>query len=483
VVVTLKRHNGDDIRSMWQVIANTPRDDWIDFTIIYDGKVAAAKAVRMFTNVNGYSESLSLVRKGRKMAARLKVPPYSPLRFYFVGEGIVEVSSIYDVIFATGAKGTPRRMNEIHVADSFVAPDVEVDPWDTFNGWTPTEKPKKKEEEIFWEYEIPRVPTGDEFESLFARDWREIQLNDVVPQASDRKDVKTILYQYWNDLQQIFRAYSCLKIPISFMDQSTFSLLIAKLKIYTKKFTVSNVSQIFVRVNVDEDYGSDEELDGVDLKRGMQISSDPDNPSNQFIRSEFLEALVRISLVKWRKIGVGEGFKRLIEEHILPKQKSLLEGFIRLRREMDTLEVKRAFNPFLRSLFTKCFLPIAMLDEGMKPEEDRKDDVATASMSIDEYTSWLKDIELFGKGSELKRREAYKAYCMPIEPQFNGELMSEDSEMQWPEFLEMLYRIAPCIYPKEKTVIEALTKLLKFLVGKKGVMVKKKVTLKFGNTL
>eukprot|EP00469_Lotharella_globosa_P016289 CAMPEP_0167818110 /NCGR_PEP_ID=MMETSP0112_2-20121227/4612_1 /TAXON_ID=91324 /ORGANISM="Lotharella globosa, Strain CCCM811" /LENGTH=596 /DNA_ID=CAMNT_0007718037 /DNA_START=300 /DNA_END=2090 /DNA_ORIENTATION=- len=488
VVIRRKKHDADE-KTFWELNAKTPSESFVSVTIIYDGK---GSEVVMYGMHDHYREPIELKRKGRHMVAELKLPPHASYKFYFSGQGVSEVSRKYEIISAEGRDGEPRLMNRIRVVPNKKNKEREPSPWELLKGSNQPkpassvktveieESEEEEEEEVLWDMVISHPAVGSEFESLFLRDWREVQLNDVVPSPELRKEVKEVMRKHWVPLSQLFRAYSFLKEPVRHMDQSSFALMIGKLKIYekTKKggFSVSHVSQVFARVNVEEDYGSDEEQEGIDTKAGLKLVEDDNNPDNLFVRSEFLEALVRIAIIKWKKEPPQDSFAKLVEKYLLKSEAKTLGEIKAIRAEMATEEVQNAISPYLRSLFLQAFLPVAMLDEQNKHADNRKSDILTASISLEEYIAWLRNIQLIGPKGKLKRREAFKAYCMPLEPQFDGE--KEDSEMQWAEYLEMLCRIAPIVC-QAPTKPESIKKLCIMLVGKGGLMAhKRKIKLR-----
>jgi len=456
--------------SLWYLIATVPKKDWVAVEIFYDEKVAVYEGVYVRTTLDFFQEPIALTNRSRNLWSTIVMcPPDATLHFYFEGHGTKGTVARYRRVDGRWRNRKRKKMNRLKVGKK---EGVDDSPWAAFHNSHKAEKVvvQVKEDNIndikLWEYKIPTLPFGKDLDLLFQKDWREVQLNDVVPDPQERRDIRDVMLTHWIALQQIFRGYCCGRQPIHVMDQNAFSRMIGGLKIYTKHFSVSHVSQIFVRVNIEEDYGSDEEAVGVDLKTGMNMLDDDDNPDNAFIRSEYLEALVRVAIVKWPKKKPSEAFRELVEKHILVREKRQLDEYVEIRDLMDDIKVKQAFAPCLQRIFEWVFLPVTMLDEECKAAKNRREDVDDASLSLEELFSFHNELGLV-KDHGLKVREAFKAYAMPIEPHVvDGE---EDTEMQWPHFLEMLVRIALAM-SSHNDKPKAVGEFLKSFIGKKGIV-------------
>eukprot|EP00469_Lotharella_globosa_P016059 CAMPEP_0167820530 /NCGR_PEP_ID=MMETSP0112_2-20121227/6156_1 /TAXON_ID=91324 /ORGANISM="Lotharella globosa, Strain CCCM811" /LENGTH=669 /DNA_ID=CAMNT_0007721125 /DNA_START=246 /DNA_END=2255 /DNA_ORIENTATION=+ len=500
LTVILKRlSKSEHFTGMWHLQATSPESTWCDVDIYYDGGLGSNQIVNLFSNLNSFTKPITMRydKKTGKTIARVRVPPQAKLRFFFQGqngertvEGEVKVNNVikkYDIVEnARWRNGQYRTMNEILVEakkedEGKEDRSAKMHLVKLERKARPVQKEimehKKVEEDEMpdlWGYQIVGVPSGQDLEDLFQKDWREVQLNDVIPDPEERRGIRQVMMTHWIALQQIFRAYCCRKKPVLHLDNNAFSMMIGKLRIYDKKnLTVSTVSQIFIRVNIEEDYGSDEDIVGTGGQEGMQIVEDEDNPDNLFIRSEFLEALVRVAIARWPKREPREAYRILLEKYLLRSEEEILREMRTPRELMALAEIKNVFSPYLKRLYKLVFFPVSMMDEEHKHKENRRDDVATASISFDEFQIWLK-ATMFVEKHNLKLRDAFKCYCYPTEPRFTGGI--EDTEMRWPHFLEMLVRLAPCVCPAGG-LVPSLANFLELLMGKEGIIASKNYKL------
>eukprot|EP00466_Bigelowiella_natans_P010451 jgi/Bigna1/130890/aug1.12_g5598 len=492
--------------TIWYLAATVPRKEWVELEITYNEK--AFEAVSCYTNLDFFAKPNAMAMRKRGLwAVKVLAPAEARVHFFFKGRGVKTVINKYAKARARFRGRKLKKVNEIVAKKQ--AKKHKESPWDEYQKRQTYTDPNSStdqeyasdtgsggdEEEVDWKFDIPECPQGAHLAALLQKDWREseyrnfdrpwlsydslavmmqMQLNDVVPQPGDRKEIRKVLEKFWNPLQQIFRAYACRKQPIFVMDQNSFSMMIGNLKLYDKRFTVSHVSQIFLRVNIEEDYGSDEEQVGVDLKNGMLLANDDANPDNAFIRSEFLEALVRVALAKWPRKAPAAAYERLITRSLLVKEQAILDEINGVRNLMNTGGVRRIFAPHLERIFGLVFLPVTMLDEAMKSERGRRGDIASAALSLEELYSFHNAVKL-PKRSGLNMREAFKAYAMPIEPRLAGGrgLVKEDAEMRWPQFLAMLVRLALSIPSSTDDYEERIADFLNLLVGPKGIVTRK----------
>jgi len=455
--VELKRFKQGQSKTEWQCFAETDPKHYKQVTVVYSGVMPKDDSrVLMWSNSNHYrySYGMETKKKDRKAYCTIKVPKGIRLKFFFDVGREKQLSPNYEsCACSTMPVGISLDQNFIDIPESYPADykTQEVNLLAALNTSTRREWNNLVSDEISkveteekrtkrWEYKVPGLPEGDNLEKLFLRDWRDIQLNDVIPSARERTKIREVLERNWNTLQQIFRYNSAQQQPVEYMGQMAFVNMIGQLKIYNKNLTPSDAVEIFVRVNVPEDYGSDDDLEGIGnlAKGGYHIVEKEDNPDTLFVRSEFMEALVRVSLRRYPDDFPATAFTMLVERHVIPKFRFCVEEIESFRQLMETPEVKKAFTPHLEKLYKKVFMEVAGLDSLTSNEQQ-------STISFREYASWLRYKGLLShKGCPgLTRRQASLSFALPIEPEVDTCALPE---LRWDSFLETLTRIARTLY-------------------------------------
>mmetsp|Transcript_9569 Transcript_9569/g.18150 ORF Transcript_9569/g.18150 Transcript_9569/m.18150 type:complete len:653 (-) Transcript_9569:329-2287(-) len=161
-------------------------------------------------------------------------------------------------------------------------------------------------------YTVPELDKETE-KAMFEEDWDNVQLNDCIPEESKREEIKVLLEQegwYWN-IRWCFAMNSLTTPPPEFMNSVEFAGAVRNCKLVDNLINKSYLSRLFVRVNIEEEY---------DESGAMILVDSEDNPDNMFTRSEFFEAMIRLSLQKWKreKLRPVECVNKLFTEHIVP---------------------------------------------------------------------------------------------------------------------------------------------------------------------
>mmetsp|Transcript_32423 Transcript_32423/g.45260 ORF Transcript_32423/g.45260 Transcript_32423/m.45260 type:complete len:810 (-) Transcript_32423:188-2617(-) len=474
VVVKLSKFRPGDKKTQWQILAETPKSHYVEVKIVYDGPPPLeSKHVLMYGNHNGYEDAVHMVNEADgKFTATLKVPDGWKLKFFFDVDHNKQLSYSYDSENLEVRRGLIFEQNTKMCGTKHSAPEIEKEPnllsmmekktlWNKILG-NEVKKVKKLKR---WRYQIPGLPEGENHDRLFSLDWREVQLNDVVPLAEDRKRIGEVMKLQWNNLQQIYKFHSCQREPLFYLSRMDFINLIGAQKMYDRKLKPSDTEDIFERVNIPEDYGSDSDMEGLEdgAKGGFNIVEQEDNPNTLFVRSEFLEALVRISLRKYPEMDAEVAFDTLLETYILKNEQRCVEEISKFRDLMTEPDVKAAFRPYLEKLYKRTFLKVAGLDHLEASE-------GSDTISWTEFSSFLRHRGFLATSKSisnrgLTRREASMSFGLPIEPKLSNAL----PEMEWAAFLEMLLRVSGFMFKNPKNSWPEVVKLMcKELSGNMG---------------
>jgi hypothetical protein len=161
----------------------------------------------------------------------------------------------------------------------------------------------------------------------------------------------------------------------------------------------------------------------------MSMADDPDNPDNQFTRSEFMEALVRMSIFKYKDRqydNAADKLERLLVRHILPRALDRsITAAPTLRGDIlhpDVQAVYRRYCPRLYQMFL-AYSTKPGVSTGLLP-----------AFSSKKYESFLKDFGLIG--ATLSRRAALVAFALARDEH------DEQSMLKYPSYLELIARLA-----------------------------------------
>jgi hypothetical protein len=272
----------------------------------------------------------------------------------------------------------------------------------------------------------------------FEFDWKKMQFADKVRLLNDRAKIKEVLWKNSENLRNIFRFYSSQGgRDLAFMNVIKFIHFCHICKIPDKKITVSTIDSVFHRVNIEEEF--DEEKIAANpqsYRYAMVLKEDPFNPNNQFIRGEFYESLVRLAVIKYKQLNAVDALTNLLEKFVLP---NALEGTKDDVRDLlladDVQRVYAVYSPKLYRMFNHY------------SQEDKADLRANASttMNLKEYQLMLMHLGLLDHG--LSRRIAMSAFALSQEDA-TGDDQESLYEMVYPEFLEVLARLADYRYGK-----------------------------------
>lgn len=172
-------------------------------------------------------------------------------------------------------------------------------------------------------------------------------------------------------------------------------------------------------------------IDRLFITTNFEAENQPNNPDKQLIRFEFIELLIRIAGAKYKETGVcktwTDAFEKLWEDNILPaSEMHLWQGF--RDQQLYTVEVNDLFmanDELIRKVYQRYYT------------------------LTKKYMSAEDAIELFCNESDcgLTNKEAQYCHAMSKMTNPNENDNSERyTKLQYPEFLEMIGRVAELKY-------------------------------------
>eukprot|EP00462_Mataza_sp_D1_P019853 CAMPEP_0175148730 /NCGR_PEP_ID=MMETSP0087-20121206/16804_1 /TAXON_ID=136419 /ORGANISM="Unknown Unknown, Strain D1" /LENGTH=741 /DNA_ID=CAMNT_0016434251 /DNA_START=242 /DNA_END=2467 /DNA_ORIENTATION=- len=317
-----------------------------------------------------------------------------------------------------------------------------------------------KEEEIDWEppanynqQEYCWYPMEDlkssEKRKQFENDWLEAnqKLKDIVTNDDERTAMKETMWEHYQCARELFAFYSsfgCTDSMLGMMSSASFSQFIKACKLLGGPINVTTVSKIFAEVNVE---------DAEDV-----LGTNDDNPDKFFTRSEFVESLARLALIKFKGKGHGEG-----TETPAGKLEKLFKAHV-TRYGLKHINITPGLRPWLATNkpLQKLFCENgAILQERYNAYASH----ATArpdAMDVGELDMILSDFELVD--SNFSRRTAITCFCLAKDE------TESDMVLSYPAYLEFLCRAAEQKYCKSDPKLRlsvAVSQLVAILVGPK----------------
>jgi hypothetical protein len=208
-------------------------------------------------------------------------------------------------------------------------------------------------------------------------------------------------------------------------------------KINSKDMLMATIDRIYILAN----HGDDS------AEQGSKGGDNYDNPDNALVFSEFVEALIRLGVEKYRKItsSVFACFEKILQLHVL-----LYAGKEELRKATkkptDDPEVHAVVKKYRKKL-VKVFDRYSALDDS-----SLEDVAASDTLNVKEFLVLLRDTWIID--SKLSSNDAMRIFkeCMLDDADEGGtEESFLDYEMLFPEFLETLSRVAIEKYKDDRT--------------------------------
>lgn len=499
-------------KSMWYAVAHTHPTRWVfvtlkpsfrpdplndiehdpnEFELVLNenNEYEARKkiTVRLWTNLDGWheAEEIPIVTKKRgekvisRVSARLMMPPTAELHFYFEVGGQKH--------FAHNYKKKRVRKNGLTVEVNYYSPKVRPHlipdkvpyprtvysdgeaaaagarlspvPGARRRGASPgapeADGPRRKKKKIKFELVDPITP--EELVDMFNFDWSEIQLNDIVPNKKSRDELALIIEDNFSLLRDTFQYLSGISAPVEYMTSHEFLVFCRDTKLIAHSFSTTLCSVLFRRVNVMEMY-EDQPEDGQPgdgkSEGGFTFYEDESNPDNLFVRSEWIESLVRIADYWNLAIPLAEKFERVVELVRKRWAKEVDKELLSARKMIaEDMSIRKAFDPYLYRVF-KVFEKYAGLGRNVQSSKPE--------LQWSEYVEFVQDFSLHSCSASMNRRFIAKlvAYSQ------GASLADERGYLtEFPEFLEMLVRYSVFAYPNKKPAL-ACTTFLDYVMEK-----------------
>lgn len=423
--------------------------------------------IRLHCNVNGWWDALPVSiqqRKDKSWSVRSKImcPPQTELQFYFTFDGEKKLAANYET--KTGNPGGrpteinyyKPKMTAVRIRDA-VAKQRNAGAQDLVEA---DDSESDDEEYVEQEIKFEHVEdlSEDEKKLGFENDWDEVQLLDIVRAAEDRDAIKGIVKRCWMALRDIFQCIAGLTAPVEFMTSLQFIKFCRESRLFRFGLNSTLASIIFKRVNIMEDF--DEADVNRDVRGGLNIVEDDSNPESLFVRSEWIESLVRIAdYWDMKNTGIVEKFNsvlRAVRRKWDPEVKKMLE--IRENIRID-LQYQRAFEPNIERIFI-LFEAYASLGKTVAD---------TPTLSEKEFEQFTKQFNLNLLSNYIKPRMMPQIYAYSQGPSLEDD---RGYQTEFAEFTEILARTAILAFPRAKVAI-ALQKLFAYLmeaVRKQGLL-------------
>ncbi|GAB5365056.1 hypothetical protein AAMO2058_001023700 [Amorphochlora amoebiformis] len=470
VFVTLlskaNRKRGEEMGTLWEAVAYTPVHQWNAIKLRprippevlgkppkpptryeFPEPIIRIPKVKLWCNMNGWWEPqnipLKITEKAYKIEAPLLVPPASEIQFYFEVDG--------KKILADNYKRKKVSIGEIDHTTNIFMLDVRLpafmeeqkqqDVIESDSDYSSTSDEEETEQNQTTIpshfYQFSMEPTQEEYDRLFDKDWKEIQILDVVKSKEERDLIYDILHDSYPELREIFQRLAGRDSPLEYMSANDFSNFVKETKVLKYGFNTTFTSVVFKRININEIVAED--------GKGYTLFDDPSNPRSMFTRSEWLESLVRI-VVYWTKLKkrISSKLKQILNITLKRYMGDIEKDNIRdLMRKPDT---RQTFEPYL-GLIYRIFDRFAALGKDIHGSYN--------TMSEDEYTTFVLTFNISTLSPKLGRRKVGQALA------YSQTCRQDDSRgylTNYAEFLEVLARLATSAFPKLKP-LEAIKKI------------------------
>eukprot|EP00471_Norrisiella_sphaerica_P003138 CAMPEP_0184486470 /NCGR_PEP_ID=MMETSP0113_2-20130426/7961_1 /TAXON_ID=91329 /ORGANISM="Norrisiella sphaerica, Strain BC52" /LENGTH=613 /DNA_ID=CAMNT_0026868365 /DNA_START=193 /DNA_END=2034 /DNA_ORIENTATION=+ len=411
-------------------------------------KGACPRVVRYWCNLDGWLEPQIMNCKEKKHSwkpeSRVLMPPNCEFQFYFEVDGEKHLASNYkrkkvlirkSLVMVNYYQIRPFLPNLSHETKAEEEMEEEEEEDDE-------ELENKEPEDPVYLYQLVDNPTPEETETCFEADWKELQILDIVRKQEDRDGIRKLIKKNYVALRDIFQRLCGREIPLEYMGANEFLAFCKDTGLIRDGFTVTFVPIVFKRVNIMEI--QTEENRG----KGWTLYEDPTNPETLFTRSEWIESLVRIANYYNKGGDITERFEKVVDLTIRKWEVEIRED--RTRDFMKRSSTKKTFQPYLERVYS-MFERFAHSNKNLG---------ATRFMCIDEYSNFVSAIGISSMG--ILRRHLNQAVAYSQSPKQDDE---RGYQTDFPEYLEMIARLAFFAYPGDKQE-EALKKMLNFIIAK-----------------
>lgn len=464
----------DHEMSLWERYAFTDNEEWVD--VIFKFETGAGVEIDptspplLIGNFNAWETPIPLRQVSGGVSSaneedgsggegggktryehRQLIPAHTHIVFKFAFNGKEHLSHQYEVVNDEAGnemnyfkvKPPPPNYKKTYGTDG-----GSVDFSGTRN---PSEGVKTFSKRIVGRFEPVREMTQEIKDKLFEADWKKMQFADVVRLKEEREKIKVIMYEHFPSLKMIFQFFSSHGGgDICAMSVLEFIHFCHTCEIPDRHVTINKIDRVFRRVNIEEEF--DEEMieqNPNNYRNAMKIVPDPFNPRNQFIRGEFMESLIRLAIKKFGTLPIDTAVRKIIEKHVIPFGLAVAKDDI--RRELLRNDVQSVYKKYAKRLH-KLYNTAARLD---KTDQDFE------TINLKEFELLLQHHDLFD--ADVSRRAAFSAFAMS---QDASTTESDNYEMVYGEFLEVLGRIAKIKYDDDQPLSDKLENLMQVFFAK-----------------
>lgn len=277
--------------------------------------------------------------------------------------------------------------------------------------------------------------------AAFRADWEHSKLPRVIKNPDALADVKEIMAERYPLLRETFRFYAGISL--------------------TDPFSMGFQSFSEFRRDVDiEDPEKNADLDNAFIAANFEVVADPNNPDHSLVRYEFIEAVVRLSLVMYPPDpyvpgGEARAVRTVCDSHILPTMSAMLGIQSADQIYSNDFRKNRMYNEpvdkALRSVEDELMMVYDRYSGRYSAPGEKKHFV-----SLDEWVEMCNDARLITP--TFPERDAKLAFVWSNmttvdEAERTKSEMRRDhhSVLTWVEFLEALCRLAdsPAFVPDE----------------------------------
>ncbi|MES1907475.1 MAG: hypothetical protein MHM6MM_000585 [Cercozoa sp. M6MM] len=302
-----------------------------------------------------------------------------------------------------------------------------------------------------WDFVAVELPSDKVLDRMFAQDWKEIQLADLVQGAANRAPIKDLLRQHYNQLVQVFQYFCVITLSDdtnSYMGMLAFGQFSKEcFELLDERLTMQRVDEVFKRVNVEEEFEEIVNPDGtVTAKMITQPQGDESNPDHLFTRSEFIESVVRLAAIKFPDSSepLVDRTERLLTEHVLSEHSATIKTLrqaAQLKQRVSAQDAQLLFSKVARKI-RKVFDHFAAIGE--RKESKRH------SLSQQQWHDMCEAASLFNPRMKpearngitlrsLSRREL--ALCFGMSQDLSDMNPQHAATLEWNEFVEALARV------------------------------------------
>jgi hypothetical protein len=420
-------------KSMWELLAYTPKHEYVEVIFRLDEKFycprhEAFDKPKIIGNFGPYTwfrpEVTSRTPEGWVYSTM--VPATAEIFFFWIVDEKFVVSTDYEIV----DDGAGQQLNCLHAGQAYgnyselYVPMVDPTMYFKKNDDDSTlvRKVESKKVGKFTGFEL----TESLLDKMFEIDWTQMDLADVLTTEREMTKAKGKLREFYTEIRDIFRHYARYSSNVAYLNILTFMCFATQCKLPDKhNLKKPRLTEIFHYVN--REYERNDENKLVYLH-------DPLNPDNMFTRSEFMEALCRIALIKYDSQPIDFGITSIMDHHIRKHVEVPDDQVIRNKMLSEPLQrVFLLYDSRLWGIFHK-YATIVELDRVLLPTG---------------FQQMLRDHGLIS--AKFTVRDANGCFLSAQQEEVSDGADDTDlQEMTFSEFLEAMARVAAAVAKPDK---------------------------------